>query len=192
MKHLTIGLCLATLSPSLWASPKPFASASLSLETGALWQVGVHTPVDYTIIPNQFVYRSADIFDLDLRDGSALCLRHRVALLGNVFAEGPETIYGGVSFSPSLEWWDASGQWGLYAGAGGGAGWLDHQPDVEGAQGQSFTLNWFAQIGAEWMIHEGLSLRAGAMFQHMSNGGMTTPNPGIDAVGFTISAAWSF
>ena len=29
------------------------------------------------------------------------------------------------------------------------------------------------------------------MFQHMSNGGQTKPNPGIDALGFTPGCGWS-
>jgi lipid A 3-O-deacylase len=186
-----LGAGLLSLPSITWAGEKPFETASISLETGALWQIGVHTPLDYTLIPNQVVYRSADVLGWSLEGGSSIALRHRFALLGTYFAEGPETLYVGLSASPSLEWWAASGTWGLYMGAGGGAGWLDDQ-DVEGAQGQSFTLNWFAQLGAEWMINDGMSLRAGMMFQHMSNGGMTTPNPGIDALGFTVSASWKF
>ena len=37
-------------------------------------------------------------------------------------------------------------------------------------------------------IREGLN--AGIMYQHMSNGGMTKPNPGIDALGFTLGYSW--
>ena len=33
---------------------------------------------------------------------------------------------------------------------------------------------------------------AGVMFQHMSNGGQTNPNPGIDALGFTFGGSWAF
>ena len=30
------------------------------------------------------------------------------------------------------------------------------------------------------------------MYQHMSNGGMTKPNPGIDALGFVLGYGWVF
>jgi len=42
------------------------------------------------------------------------------------------------------------------------------------------------------VLTDTVSLRAGAMFQHMSNGGATDPNPGIDALGFTIGCSWRF
>jgi hypothetical protein len=32
----------------------------------------------------------------------------------------------------------------------------------------------------------------GAYFIHHSNGGQTSPNPGIDALGFTIGMGWQF
>ena len=74
---------------------------------------------------------------------------------------------------------------------GGGFGWLDSQ-GVPGGQGQDFTLHWFARAGVERVINERIRLQAGLMFQHLSNGGQTDPNPGIDAVGFTFGGSWSF
>jgi long-subunit fatty acid transport protein len=79
----------------------------------------------------------------------------------------------------------------VYAGAGGGFGLIDSQ-GVEGGQGQDFTLNWFGHLGLQRVINDSLTLRVGTMFQHMSNGGATSPNPGIDAVGFTVGASWKF
>jgi hypothetical protein len=63
---------------------------------------------------------------------------------------------------------------------------------VPGGQGQDFTLNWFAHLGVQQVLTDRMSLRAGAMFQHMSNGGATDPNPGIDAIGFTLGISRRF
>jgi hypothetical protein len=30
------------------------------------------------------------------------------------------------------------------------------------------------------------------MYQHMSNEGQTKPNPGIDALGFTLGYSWAY
>jgi lipid A 3-O-deacylase len=35
-------------------------------------------------------------------------------------------------------------------------------------------------------------MRVGVMFQHISNGGATDPNPGINALGFTVGLSWGF
>jgi hypothetical protein len=63
---------------------------------------------------------------------------------------------------------------------------------VPGGQGQDFTLNWFAQLGLRRELTENLSLLGGAYFLHHSNGGQTSPNPGIDALGFTVGLGWTF
>lgn len=102
-----------------------------------------------------------------------------------------ENYYLGANASPSVEWWSASGEWSLYLGAGGGVGWVDAQ-GVEGGQGQDFTLNWFARAGVEWAVSERTTVSVGGMFMHLSNGGQTDPNPGIDALGFTVGLNWRY
>ena len=86
------------------------------------------------------------------------------------------------SLAASVRHYDWYGNW---------LGWLDAQ-NVTGAQGQSFTFTWFARAGVEHVSARGIRWSVGAMFQHLSNGGQTDPNPGIDAVGLMIGWAWSF
>jgi hypothetical protein len=59
-------------------------------------------------------------------------------------------------------------------------------------QGQDFTLNWFSEFGLRQQIAKDLSIMGGVYFLHHSNGGQTTPNPGIDALGATIGLGWQF
>ncbi|MDP4779339.1 MAG: acyloxyacyl hydrolase, partial [Akkermansiaceae bacterium] len=61
-----------------------------------------------------------------------------------------------------------------------------------GGQGQDFTLNWFAKTGVRWQVNEDVAVFGGPFFQHMSNGGATSPNPGIDALGVSVGASFSF
>lgn len=182
---------LAAGSAAPAADPMPWESNALSLESGLLWQVGKNTPLSYRLVPTQLSWRSAEVIGRELADGSRLVLRHRLTALGTWVQSGPESRYVGFAGSPSLEWWNKPGTWSAFAGAGGGAGWIDSR-DIPGGQGQDFTLNWFARTGIEWLARPSLRVSLGAMFQHMSNGGQTNPNPGIDALGLTAGCSWAF
>ena len=156
-----------------------------------LWQIGTGTPFDYQLIPTQLSWRSAEFWGRSGADGSRLVLRHRLTLIGTLVRHGPESRYVGVAGSPSLEWWDPTGTWSLFTGAGGGGGWIDAR-GIPGGQGQDFTLNWFIRGGGEFVTARHGRLSAGIMYQHLSNGGQTDPNPGIDALGFTLGYSWRF
>jgi lipid A 3-O-deacylase len=171
--------------------PEPaWNTHSLDLETGLLWEIGNLTPIPYRLVPTQLSWRSREVFGWELADGSRIVVRHRLTLIGTWVQNGPESHYIGFSGSPSIEWWDRTGKWSLFTGAGGGAGFIDSR-DVVGGQGQDFTLNWFIRGGVEWVVSKNARVNAGIMYQHMSNAGMSDPNPGIDALGFTIGFGWS-
>jgi lipid A 3-O-deacylase len=186
-------LMLLTVGLARGAAPEvpPWASNAFTVETGLLWQAGENTPLSYRLIPTQLSWRSPRVFGLTRADGSQWVVRHRLTLLATAVAQGPESHYLAFNASPSIERWNRAGTWCFFGGAGGGFGWLDSQA-VRGAQGQDFTFNWFARAGIERATSGRGSWNAGVMFQHMSNGGQTEPNPGIDAVGFTVGYAWSF
>jgi lipid A 3-O-deacylase len=177
----------------LWAADterRPWEESAISVETGLLWQVGDNTPLSYRLVPTQLSWRSPEVFGTEFLSGRLL-VRHRMTMLGTWFQQGPESHYIALAASPSLEWWNPRGNWAAYGGAGGGVGWLDSQ-GVPGSQGQDFTLNWFARAGIEHVGSHNIRWTAGILFQHLSNGGQTNPNPGIDAFGFTIGWVWSF
>jgi len=179
------------------APDQPWARQAVNIESGLLWEIGTGTPIPYRLVPTLLSWRSSQFFDLALADGSNLVLRHRLTLIGTWIEHGPEHHYVGLAGSPSLEWWDRTGTWSVYGGAGGGFGVLDSKgikggQGVKGGQGQDFTLNWFMRGGIEHITKRHVHLTAGIMYQHMSNGNMTHPNPGIDALGFTLGYSWHF
>jgi lipid A 3-O-deacylase len=197
LRHLLGALfVIATVHPTVapgaqfLAESRPWDDQAITVESGMLWNVGNNTPLSYRLVPTQISWRSPEVISRQYT-ATRLVIRHRVTLFGTWFQQGPESHYFAAAASPSIEWWNNAGTWNAYAGAGGGLGWLDAQ-DVIGAQGQSFTFNWFARAGVEHVSPRGIRWNAGAMFQHLSNGGQTNPNPGIDAVGFMIGWAWSF
>lgn len=169
----------------------PWTSDALTLESGVLWEIGAGTPISYRLVPTQLSWRSKEFLGHAFADGSRLVVRHRLTLIGTWVQHGPESHYVGFSGSPSIEWWDKTGTWSLFTGAGGGFGLIDSR-GVRGGQGQDFTLNWFIRGGLEVVTAKDRRFSAGIMYQHMSNGGQTTPNPGIDALGFTLGYGWSF
>ena len=170
---------------------KPWETGALNVETGVLWEVGSLTPISYRLVPTQLAWRSKQFLGHVFADESRLIVRHRLALIGTWVQSGPESHYVGVSGSPSIEWWNKEGTWSLFGGSGGGFGLIDSR-GVRGGQGQDFTFNWFIRAGVEHVTAKNVRLSAGLMYQHLSNGGQTEPNPGIDALGFTLGYSWAF
>ncbi|MES2594762.1 MAG: acyloxyacyl hydrolase [Verrucomicrobiota bacterium] len=187
------GLGAAKDAPSdvLPATIHPSDRHYIDLETGYLGKVGGSTERDYGMVPVMLTWRSPEVFGLDFADGSKLFVRNRISLLGQWIETGPENHYFGLMGAPSIEWWNAAGTWSVYAGIGGGAGWIDSQ-GVTGGQGQDFTYNWFANAGVARAITDDVQIRVGAMFQHLSNQGATDPNPGVNTLGVTIGLSWGF
>lgn len=176
------------------AEPGPertWESGALNVESGVLWGIGTGTPFAYRMVPTQLSWRSGEFIGREFTDGSRVVVRHRLTLIGTAIQAGPESHYAGLAGSPSLEWWDPSATWSLFTGSGGGFGWLDSR-GIKGGQGQDFTLNWFIRGGLEHVTARKLRFSAGIMYQHMSNGGQTKPNPGIDALGFTLGYSWRY
>lgn len=170
---------------------RPWDTGAIDVETGVLWQVGTLTPLSYRLVPTQLSWRSKEFIGRAFADGSRLMVRHRLTLIGTWVQQGPESHYAGFSASPSVEWWDKTGTWSLFTGAGGGGGLLDSR-GVAGGQGQDFTWNWFIRGGLEHVTTRDQRFSAGLLYQHLSNGGQTDPNPGIDALGFTLGYSWAF
>jgi len=170
---------------------RPWETHALDLSSGVLWGLRMNTPLSYRLVPTELSWRSPQAFGRVLDGGGRLMIRHRLTLIGNWIQQGPESRYLAFSGSPSIEWWNPEGTWALVGGAGGGFGWIDSR-QVPGGQGQDFTLNWFVRLGFEHAPTPHRRFGAGLMFNHLSNGGQTDPNPGLNAIGFTLSHAWSF
>lgn len=193
---LALGLwTLIGLSSGAAATPDdshPLDRWELRLETGYLRNAGGATAIDYHIVPNQLTLQTPPHWNIwRFGSGARLALRARFSLLGEAFVRGPESYYLGFAAAPSVEYWFADPRWSVYGSVGGGVGYID-ETESDDAQGQAFTLNWFAQVGLRVQLTDQLFLHAGPYFLHHSNGGQTDPNPGIDAVGGTIGLSIPF
>lgn len=193
-KLLLLGLACRAFAQAAEPAPipsRPWETSSFGIETGLLWEIGSDTSISYRLVPTQFSWRSRATHTWNYSDGSRLVFRHGLTVVATWIENGPESHYFAFNGSPSLEWWDRTGTWSLNFSAGGGFGWTDSHAS-EGGMGQDFTLNWFMRGGIEYEFAKNGRLRLGTMFQHMSNGGATDPNPGINALGVTLGWSWNY
>ena len=79
-----------------------------------------------------------------------------------------------------------------YFSGGLGLGWIDSHPEIPGAQGQDFTFNIISAAGISYRLNEHWKINVGALYQHLSNGGQTDPNPSLNLFGPQVGASYSF
>lgn len=171
---------------------QPWDTWEFTLESGYLWNVGHNTDIPYEIIPTQLTLRSPVVWTLwKDENGAALVVRNRFSALLEAITRGPEDVYLGLAGAPSIEYWFPSHETSAFFSIGGGFGWTNSSGGTQGL-GQDFTFNWFSQLGLRRKITADVSLLGGLYFIHHSNLGLTDPNPGIDALGFTLGCAWTF
>jgi hypothetical protein len=79
-----------------------------------------------------------------------------------------------------------------YFSGGVGAGWIDSHPEVTGGQGQDFTFNILSAAGLSFEMNDHWKVNVGVLYQHLSNGGQTDPNPSLNLFGPQVGATYSF
>ena len=79
-----------------------------------------------------------------------------------------------------------------YISGGLGLGWIDSHPEIHGGQGQDFTFNILTAAGISYKMNDHWKLNAGILYQHLSNGGQTDPNPSLNLLGPQVGATYSF
>ena len=165
----------------------------LQYDSAALWSIGLDaSPRHYTFLP-QMVSLKTPQFTHFRFDSSDVVVRARLSFLGEAIVQGPESYFVGASFSPSIEWWNKPRSFAAFFSAGGGVGWMDAQGErIQGGQGQDFNLNWFMHGGLKYRWNVRFSAALGLMFQHISNGGQTRINPGVNALGPTVGVSYHF
>jgi lipid A 3-O-deacylase len=191
--HLTqLGLSIILLVDVdvVHAQEHPADNWEIGVESGFLRKIKHNSPLDYTIVPTQVLWRTPSGFELWRgSNGARLAVRQRFSIVTEVVLKGAEDYYLAIAGSPSVELWSADKKTALFYEIGGGAG-LINSKNIPGAQGQNFTLNWFSQLGYRHQLDKKMALTTGIYFTHHSNLGMTKPNPGIDVLGLNFGIVW--
>ena len=79
-----------------------------------------------------------------------------------------------------------------YISGGVGAGGIDSHPEIPGGQGQDFTFNILSAAGISYSVNDHWKINVGALYQHLSNGGQTDPNPSLNLFGPQVGVNYSF
>ena len=116
---------------------------------------------------------------------------YALAMVEPIF-RGPENLYYGVSIGLRYNFLHPESRLTPYVSGGVGLGWIDSHADIEGAQGQDFTFNVLAALGLSYKINDHWKASGGLVYQHLSNGGQTDPNPSLNLLGPQIGVTWSY
>jgi hypothetical protein len=105
---------------------------------------------------------------------------------------GPENYYYGFSAGLRYNFVRPGARFIPYVSGGVGAGFIDSHANVFAAQGQDFTFNILTAAGVAYKINDHWRANLGALYQHLSNGGQTDPNPSLNLLGPQIGINYSF
>lgn len=113
-------------------------------------------------------------------------------LMGEPIFRGPETRYFGISAGFRYNFVQPGWRIVPYISGGVGLGWIDSHADIFGAQGQDFTFNILSAAGVSYRVNDHWKLQVGALYQHLSNGGQTDPNPSLNLFGPQLGVTYNF
>jgi opacity protein-like surface antigen len=105
---------------------------------------------------------------------------------------GVENHYFGLNFGARYNFVQPTSRLVPYISGGLGLGWIDSHPNVRGAQAQDFTFNILTAVGVTYEFDDHWKLNVGVLYQHLSNGGQTDPNPSLNLFGPQVGLSYSF
>lgn len=105
---------------------------------------------------------------------------------------GPENRYFGISLGFRHVFVRPNSRLQFYTSAGVGLGWIDSTDEFRQGQGQDFTFNILSAGGLEYRVNDRFKVEAGVLYQHLSNGGQTDPNPSLNLLGPQVGLTFSF
>jgi lipid A 3-O-deacylase len=115
-----------------------------------------------------------------------------VSAMAEPIFRGIENHYFGLNFGARYNFVRPGWRLVPYFSGGLGLGWIDSHPNIPGGQGQDFTFNILTAAGVSYQLNDRWKLNAGALYQHLSNGGQTDPNPSLNLIGPQIGVTFSF
>jgi lipid A 3-O-deacylase len=115
-----------------------------------------------------------------------------ISAIAEPIFQGIENHYFGLNFGMRYNFVQPGCRFVPYISGGLGLGWIDSHPEIPGSQGQDFTFNILTAAGISYMIDDHWKVNAGILYQHLSNGGQTDPNPSLNLVGPQVGLNYSF
>jgi hypothetical protein len=115
-----------------------------------------------------------------------------VSAMAEPIFRGIENYYFGFNLGFRYNFVQRGSRFIPYFSGGLGAGWIDSHANIPGGQGQDFTFNILSAAGISYMVNDHWKLDVGALYQHLSNGGQTDPNPSLNLFGPQVGVTYSF
>ena len=168
-------------------NPRPF---EVALETGYLFGA-INPPTDYQI---GAAFLTGRIRWGVVRSDSWLRGYHQfyVSAIAEPIFKGIENHYFGFNLGMRYNFVQPGCRFVPYISGGVGAGWIDSHPEIPGGQGQDFTFNILSAAGISYIVNDHWKIDVGALYQHLSNGGQTDPNPSLNLFGPQVGLTCSF
>jgi len=162
----------------------------LALESGYLFGA-INPPTDYQIGAE---FLTARVRWGVLRGDNWLRGYHQfyVSAIAEPIFSGIENHYFGFNLGMRYNFVQRGSRFVPYISGGVGAGWIDSHPEVPGGQGQDFTFNILSAAGISYIVNDHWKVSVGALYQHLSNGGQTDPNPSLNLFGPQVGVNYSF
>jgi opacity protein-like surface antigen len=115
-----------------------------------------------------------------------------VSAIAEPIFRGIENHYFGLNLGMRYNFVRPGSRFVPYISGGLGLGWIDSHPEVPGGQGQDFTFNILSAAGISYLVDDHWKISVGALYQHLSNGGQTDPNPSLNLFGPQVGVCYSF
>jgi lipid A 3-O-deacylase len=115
-----------------------------------------------------------------------------VSAIAEPIFRGIENRYFGINLGMRYNFVRPGSRFVPYFSGGLGLGWIDSRSQVFGGQGQDFTFNILSAAGISYLVDDHWKISVGALYQHLSNGGQTDPNPSLNLFGPQVGVSCSF
>jgi len=115
-----------------------------------------------------------------------------ISAVAEPILEGIENHYFGFNFGMRYNFVQPGSRIIPYCSGGLGLGWIDSHANIPGGQGQDFTFNILSAAGISYKVNEQWKIDLGVLYEHLSNGGQTDPNPSLNLFGPQIGVNYSF
>ena len=114
------------------------------------------------------------------------------SLMAEPILRGIENHYFGINTGLRYNFVRPGSRITPYISGGLGLGFIDSHSEFEGAQGQNFTFNILTAAGVSYKFNDRWRGELGVLYEHLSNGGQTDPNPSLNLLGPQIGITYTW
>lgn len=200
MKVLRAFIPVAFLAAALFACSQAFATSPLDSVDAPRFELAVESAYLLSFINSPRNYEiGAEFVTARLRwgaiEGDSWLRGYNQVYISGIaepIFRGIENHYFGFNIGMRYNFVRPRSRLVPYVSGGVGAGAIDSNPKIPGAQGQDLTFNILTAAGVSYEMTDRWRLHVGFLYQHLSNGGQTDPNPSLNLIGPQLGVTYSY